>query len=50
MIGQSIKNPGKLSRSFNNSKNLTHVLFSPLDFQEKFAGKRAVARFTFLES
>lgn len=38
MTGQSIKNPGKLSRNFNNSKNLT--TFS-LDFQEKFARKRA---------
>lgn len=27
MIGQSIKNPGNLSRNFNNSENLTTFYF-----------------------
>lgn len=42
MIGQSIKNPGNLSRNFNNSENLTTFYFPlSLDFQEKFARRRA---------
>lgn len=33
MTGQSIKNPGKLSRNFNNSKNLTTFYFPLLIFK-----------------